>query len=271
MTRLIEFEFAPIETLRGAGSQLSWYELSDGYFQFNTEPERLMVYSDAFLDRYAAAEGIRLRPQVQYYIARLWEDVAGAYPDLMDPVPSSIVERVAPYLGAWRDWQDRTEAFLERTPEIDQDSERVTHFLELANGWYQQLDAGYLKAPPGIIGWSDETHVHVQWDNRDAVEEGVPVWQAGAGHYTIAKDAFFEDLKAFHRSFMAGMANRIDAASQLPADRGVVVDTPALFAEQRERTALLDMAVSRSPKRSSATWQEIADVVARICDSDTAS
>lgn len=265
MSRLIEFEFVPVEDLRSADGNLTWFELSYGYIHFNTDPDPLLVYSDEYLARHRAAGDMPAgHADIQYYIARLWEDVAGALPELFEPVPRSILDRVEPYLDRWRDWQKRTDAFLDRTPEIDQDSEKVARFLELAHGWYRELDAGYLRSPPAIIGWSDETHVHVRWDNTDVVEDGVPVWKASCGRFCIAKDAFFDELKAFHRSFMAGMASRIDAASQLPPESGITVDTPALFAEQRDRTALLDMTITRPPVRS-GPWREIEDAVAKVC------
>lgn len=268
MSRLIEFEFVPVEDLRSADGNLSWFELSYGYIHFNTDPEPLLVYSDAYLARHQATGDVPAgHSDIQYYIARLWEDVAGALPELFEPVPRSIQTLVAPYLERWRDWQKRTDAYLDRTPEIDQDSEKVARFLELAHGWYRELDAGYLKSPPGIIGWSDETHVHVLWDNGDAVEDGVPVWRASCGRVRIAKDVFFDELKAFHRSFMAGMAGRIDAAGQLRPESGITIDMPALFAEQRDRTALLDMTITRPAVRN-GTWDEIEDAVAKVCAAD---
>lgn len=62
------------------------------------------------------------------------------------------------------------------------------------------------------------------------MHEGVPVWSATNGSYTMPRERFTERLHTFHKLFMQGVAERVNGvAGKLPPD--VHIGIPWLLRE----------------------------------------
>lgn len=76
-------------------------------------------------------------------------------------------------------------------------------------GGKQSLDTAYLQAGAEIAFWSDGTDVHIQWDNRSLMLEGLPVWDAQFGEHRMPMAEFIHELRAFDARFIRRMQDRM--------------------------------------------------------------
>jgi hypothetical protein len=154
---------------------------------------------------FARMEGL---PYVDYHVERLWSDLLGFLPDVLAPVPRRLAFALAS--GAWRTWeQDAVAAVMETLPERE-----AIDLLYDATRWLgkRRLDSGYLVSGPLIHCWSDGAQVHLQWDNRDRMLDGLPWWEATTGDHTLPPGAFYDVIGSFNERFMRRMADRVAIA-----------------------------------------------------------
>lgn len=175
-------------------------------------------------------------------------------PYILEPVPEPLVpyirgETARAWLDNYRAWCDANSDYCE--------------IADAAGSWSQmrRLDSAYLSPSAGITIWSDQEHVHIEWDNRDRKFDGKPAWTADVGSYQMPRDKFIEEMRSFHDRLMEQMAARVDqvVAGSLPSE--IQVDLPALVREHEQRTRSLDACLCVDPETD---WQRAERAIREI-------
>ncbi len=185
-------------------------------------------------------------PYVDYYVARLWEDVLDMLPAILESVPEVLGRRIADG-GRWGAWLERAGGWMERS-----EDEACWDTYEQAVGWWgaRAVDTGYLRHGLDIRIWMGGANVHIRWDNREAVLGGKPVWAAVEGEGTMPAGAFLQEVRSFDARFMGTMAEQVSAVRNCWSRPEVAVDVGALEREQFDRSrwlALSTPAAARPP------------------------
>jgi hypothetical protein len=208
-------EIAPWHNADGSNPHLDWFGLTDGWYWIEVGEVELFRYSQAVLDKWAWEAGGEPwfaqkggLPYLDYQVAQLWGDLLGFLPDVLAPVPPRLALAVAS--GAWMQWEREAEAaVMEALPKRE-----ASNLLYDAMRWLgkREVDSAYLVSGPAIRCWSDGAQVHLQWDNRDRMLDGLPLWEATTGHHTLPPAVFHDAIGDFNKRFMRRMADRVAIA-----------------------------------------------------------
>jgi hypothetical protein len=244
----MEFELRPVADIEPWGSvpnlSLSWFGLSDGSYHLEAGQSRLIEY--------VSAEG---SPRfVEYQLARLHEDLISILPDVLEPVPPAIASQ-------FRD--NSIGSTIQHLQQVwsAQDDEDPGLDIALEALGARVLDTGYLRPSAGIWIWTTEGRAIIEWDNRDRLHEGRPVWTAYIGRWEMGVAEFLHELQSFDRRLMDAMGARVRAAVASWTRPEVKVDVNHLEAEQVERGTWLAAAIQHG--RRETDWTTVRDVLSR--------
>jgi hypothetical protein len=208
-------EIAPWHDADGSHPHLSWFGLTDGWYWIAVGEVELFRYSRAVLDKWTQEVGgepwfaqMGGLPYVDYQVAQLWSDLLGFLPDVLAPVPPRLAVALAS--GAWTQWErDAEVAVKDALPERE-----ASDLFYDAMRWIgkREVDSAYLVSGPLIRCWSDGAEIHLQWDNRDRLLNGLPVWEASTGQHTLSPVAFHDAIGNFSERFLRRMADRVAIA-----------------------------------------------------------
>jgi hypothetical protein len=235
---LFEFRLTPVDRVEPweaeAGPNLHWFGLTEGTYWLDIGGRELYRYTEAILRRWGGDQ-----PHVDYQVSRLYEDVTEIAPFVLEPVPGVLGERLDVV-------RQRIVALWQTAKRDDTDASRdraCAARLWLGN---RTLSAGHLRHGPRIefVRVGDVVHVHC--DNRDRVDDGVPMWDVGLLDATLPIDAFLAELRSFHDRLMTDMAQRIEVAAEVLPARGVAFDIGLARAEQAERSRWADPIPTRT-------------------------
>jgi len=223
---LINFQLRDVSTIAPFGDKqpvLHWFGLSDGWYWLTVGDDELFCFGQQFVEREEPwCSDHTALPYVDYYVARLWEDLFEQLPAILTPLPPELADRAADAVG-WQRWQDEAQRWLDQ-----QDSDSAFDRFSQARGWWGDrcLNTGYLRNSPLIWCWRSGDTLHVRWDNRREMQDGYPVWSAVYGEYTFSVTTFLEELHNFDARFMVAMTERVVAVRQhrLPPDVHIDLD-----------------------------------------------
>ncbi|MFG1792362.1 DUF5984 family protein [Nocardia sp. NPDC049149] len=239
---MIRFHFglAPIGRVEPWGDQyrtLHWFTLTEGWYCIDLGDHELLRYSDRTTELLRAQAGRQATPQhpyVDYYVARLWEDMLALLPTALEPVPADLVDFID---SASADWS------LPETPEA-----------EAASIWYgdHTLDTGYLWFGPHLRWWRtvDETSdiLTVAWHHPTDPESEIEFAGPSSGRFSLPTDDFRSAVVEFDRNLMSAVARRVRKFRTLGPPTGIEIDLDLLVHEQRTRTQWLPEAMRRRPE-----------------------
>lgn len=233
---------------------LHWFGLTDGEYWIEAGDSVLLEYSVALSSDLGAPR------YCSYAVARLYEDVMSMAPRVLEPVPANLV----PYISgerarAWRAGYDERMARYED----ELDDERIFALVDDASTWLadRSLDTGYLSPAANIWMWSDEAVVHVEWDNRERLHNGVAAWSARAGAYQLPRAAFVGELRAFHEALMTQMGQRVQDVLSGGLPSAVAIDKPGLEAEHVRRQRTIEKALAAP---APTDWPAVATAISEI-------
>ena len=110
--------------------------------------------------------------------------------------------------------------------------------------------------------WSQDDTFHLQWDNRNVVDEGIAVWEANLGEMTMPVTEFLEEVRSFHERLMAAMAERVDAVRSGALRPEIAIDIKWLVKEQEDRSTWLDNTLTM--RRQHQDWDEVRKAISTI-------
>jgi len=176
-------------------------------------------------------------PYVDYYVARLWEDVLGLLPVVLEPTPDDLAEFMS---SDPDDWVSQDEAQTEAAAE-----------------WYSShvLDMGYVRRPPFIRWWRRTVNSHDQailaWQHRSGeIKFAAP----RSGQATVPTSAFVGAVEELDRELLSAMEERIAELEESGPPPGVHIDMQQLRTEHRDRTTWLQRRRTQAP---ATDWAEI--------------
>jgi hypothetical protein len=252
----IAFSLDAIESISPWGvpgqEQLHWYGLTAGSYRIEVGETTLFEYSDVAVSQADAPR------YCEYQVARLHMDLLELLPHALDPVPEDLRPLIA--RDSAESWNARRRAWLDEN-EDSMSQAKTCDIAEFSGQWVWQrsLDAGYLIYWPQIRVWSDETMTHIEWDNRDRVMDGNPVWSASVGSYTLPKTEFVQAIEDFHRRLMNQMDERVADIVSGRRSVGCALDLRLLREEQRWRGEELQRAISAS--RDVTDWPLVREAI----------
>lgn len=232
------FRLTPLPEVEPWGPErsLHWFALTDGCYWLALDGLELLRYTPLTVGRFRAPGS---PPYVDYYLARIWEDLLRLLPEALEPVPDDLVDLIT------SDWPPAED---ERT--------------DAALCWCSDhiLDLGYLRCPPEIRWWRrvdddhDRDHITVAWKHPTR-DDGNFEWEAPrTGQATIPCSEFVAAVEGLDRELMAAMDERISQLERSGPPPGVRLDIPALRAEHQDRTLWLQRARTRRPETN---WPEV--------------
>jgi hypothetical protein len=119
------FQLTPIAEIKPWGKKdepsLHWFGLSDGRYWIQIGETEVFRYSKTVLAAYPPQDPAlathSLDPYLDYYVARLWEDILEIVPDILDPLPAPLVQRMEP-IDTWLQWCQKAHIWQEDPQEI---------------------------------------------------------------------------------------------------------------------------------------------------------
>ncbi len=257
-------DIEPWPGVDGTQPHLGWFALSDGWYWIEAGSAELFRYSQPLINQWRQThrgeQWLNTLPYVDYQVVRLWEDMIGLLPAVLEPIPLDL-GLILSAAGTWATWHRAAEKVVERALPDDEG----WGLLDAASDWWwsRYLDTAYLQAGPHIWFWSDGSDIHLHWDNRECVLDGLPAWEATVGSYAIPVADFFEEVQDFDTRFLARMHDRITIAQAEWSRPDVSLDSD-LNQEQRVRTQWLSRNLQADIGRVSTDWNAVRIAIARI-------
>lgn len=235
---LFNFELTPLDRIQPWGEpgrlSLHWFGLTNGRYWIEAGTEVLFKYSDHAHWQLGAPQ------YCEYQVVRLYEDLLSILPFMLEPVPASLIPCISGEAG--KAWGERRFKWL-NADNNPLDDDQVYEIADATGSWVwnRTLDSAYLRPSAVIRMWSDELTVHIEWDNRDRLVDGVQAWSASCGAYCLSREQFIAEVRSFHERLMQQMAERIQQVvdGALPAE--VRVDLPGLQREHVKRSELAEI------------------------------
>lgn len=267
---LFQFKLLPLEEVTpwGPGTpSLSWFSLSLGWYWWMAGSQQLFRYSQTRIDQVAAEYPNHYSelPYEDYQLARPWEDLLDHLPAILDRVPDDLIHRVQD-TEKWESLQKKAFVWAEAK------NDRAAWNLQgLASQWWsdREWDAGYLRCPPKIWLWTQDDIMHLKWDNRGVIDEGILVWDATLGEITMPVTEFLAEVTSFHERLMAAMAERVEAVLSGALHPEIAINLDGLVKEQEDRATWLENTLTM--RRQNQDWNEVRaaiSTVERMCYND---
>ena len=234
---------------------LHWFGLTDGQYWIETGDDALFEYS----------EHVRSKPgstrYCAYQVARLYEDLLEMVPSILEPVPASLFSYLSGESGSA--WMAKSAAWFTNAFE-SLDEERYWEIADASVTWIgsRTLDTAYLSPSANIRMWSEQSAVHIEWDNTKKLCEGLPAWSATRGSFRIPREAFIQEVRAFHTRLIDQMTQRVESVAAGALSPDVQVDLPALRKEQLQRNRAFENALSGPAVATD--WQSVTGAIAEI-------
>jgi hypothetical protein len=262
---LFQFQLRPVKDVEPWGNEgdfsLSWFGLTDGWYWMNCGDQELFRYDDAVLTAWHAKGLVPTDPPyVDYQVVRLWEDMLEMLPDVLDPVPVELRQRVEPnpMVGKWsaQPWKDLWTNWREL-------SEAELDLLCAATGWLSNrtLDVGHLNHGPRIWFWTDGATLFIRWNNEGLYLDGLREWSSIEGSYSMPLDAFVEEVRSFDRRLIGAMALRVKEIRHSWDRPAIQIDRDALVREQGQRAGKLSLILERVKIREPAPWKAVSEAI----------
>jgi hypothetical protein len=260
---LFNFTLDPIDEIEPWGVppdlSLSWFGLTLGQYFLQAGSDQLLRYSDAaqrILNTEAPVS--RVTPFVDYQVARLHQDIFEIVPRIVEPIPRDLIPFATstsslPWRAACKEWFERRAG--------SDDASWDLQYAAVAWLGQRSLDTGYLSPCAMIWFWRFEDTIHIEWDNRAQIFEGVPLWSALRGSHSLSVEEFMTELRSFHARFIEAMGLRVEEACRSWSRPKIRIDPDQLRAEQ----SYWDCPIERLILRWEPTdWETVNSAVRHI-------
>lgn len=257
---LFNFHLLPIEdvSLFGYENQrsLHWFGLTDGWYWLCVGDDELFRYHETRLEKWKAAGETWDHLYVEYQVVRIWEDIQDILPSILEPIPAAIHQRCDPNQGIWQ-------LFAQELACLESHDDHEAWFA--ATNWLsgRQLDTSYLVNAPRISIWTDGTTLHINWDNRDDQEAGIPTWSTQQGMFTMPLARFIDEVRSFDKRLITAMDERVKSAKAHWPLPDVEINLDFLEVEHRNRAMWMDQAFARAQMQHT-DWDAVSAAIDAI-------
>jgi hypothetical protein len=262
---LFNFKLRPVQDIvpweRDGKYTLSWFGLTDGWYWMDCRGQELFRYTDSAIQTFKRL-GFQVSdfPYTDYQVVRLWEDILGIFPDVLEPIPAEVLRKIKP--GQVASCWDQQLAELIFTEEREVSKLEETKY-ESATDWLKlrRLYTSYLNQRPGIWLWSDGKQVFIRWNCTGLTTDDHEVWTAQAGTYSLPVEAFIEEVRSFNQRLMTEMNDRVQQIQQKWDRPEIEIDKKQLVYEQSERAQWFNEALQRSKGVVRTNWTDVIEAI----------
>jgi hypothetical protein len=252
------FSLDPIDSIQPWGKppnlSLSWFALSLGKYSITLGDFELLHYSaDVVAAIQAAYPSAYPGPQIGYQVVRLHEDLLDIAADVVEPVTKDVAVVLERHTAVKT--MRRGRSLAQNLGADDPAIFGIDALVDCLGA--RQLDTGYLAPAPLILLWRHANEIHVEWDGRGQMLEGLPAWMCPAGHACASLDQFREALKMFHDDFTGQMSDRVASIGAGWKRPEVRIDIEELHRSQNYREKQLGIALSREP--ATTDWDAVRE------------
>ena len=254
---LFNFTLVPLHEIKPWGEppheSLHWFGLTDSQYWIEVGATRLLEYNDGARRRGASRF-------CDYQAVRLYEDVIDLARYALEPIPPDL----APYIAG----KGRKKTHGRMSAWCDKNSERTDdHYwsdVDAGSTWIgmRELDTAYLQPSADIVMWSDESMVHIEWDNRDKLIDGEIAWTALFGKYSLTRADFVAECRGFHERLMDAMSERVNQVVAGAVSPAIHVDLDSLVREHEKRRHLSPLNFGALP--SPTDWPAVRQAMSLI-------
>lgn len=216
---LFEFELFHPSKIRpwlgidGNDPHLDYGHLSQASLCFNVGGQKLFEYSPAILahwNKLAALDGLAFEKTPPFADQMMWRvhlDLTDGLNRFLEPIPDDLHWWMMPQHNAHGDrWGTLCSQAWDKTAVIDC-SLLADKICDAFAGRLLNWDC--LVQEPRIRIWSNETEVFVNWDNRDRLVDGIPVWTASLGIQAYKRDDFLAEVQDFRDRYFNAMTRQL--------------------------------------------------------------
>jgi hypothetical protein len=255
---LFNFTLLPLNEIQPWGEpgqgRLHWFGLTDSQYWIEVGEARLLEYSEAARQHGATRF-------CDYQAVRLYEDVIDLARYVLEPIPSDLAPLVA---GQGR---MKTRGCISAWCDKNSDRADDDHYWAVTDAgstWIsvRELDSAYLTPSADIIMWSDESMVHIEWDNRDKLVNGTSAWTALFGRYSLTRSDFVAECQSFHERLMDAMSERINQVVAGVLSPAIQIDLEGLVREHDRRRHLSPLNFGALP--SPTDWAAVREAMRTI-------
>ncbi len=237
---------------------LNWYRLTDGWFWVDCGGQELFRYSDPILEFWNSQGPSSDPPYVCHPVIQLLFDLCDIIPDVLEPVPSRILQTLEPGGKAYQ-WGKRIEelACSEGTDECIYEQYLKTVL------WVdrRRLDAVYLSQNPKIWFWNDGSTMHIQWYNEGLDLHGHQPWDSIRGGFQMAFEEFMNELSSFNGRLLEAMEKRMGSIERSWNHSEVELDRDELRQSQEANAAMLSRSLEQARTSEKTAWDEVAEAI----------
>lgn len=256
---LFNFNLTPVENVQPWGEPsnlvLHWFGLTDGQYWMEAGRDSLFEYSEH------ARQHLGTTQYCDYQVVRLYEDVLEMVPFILEPVPPPLVPYISGDSG--RAWKTKLDTILENLddgPDLTRLWDATTASISWT--WSREMTTNYLTPSTDISIWSDESQVHIEWDNRNKMEEGVHAWSAILGTFSLPRAQFIVEIQSFHSRLMEQMSERVKSVAAGALNPDISVDLPGLRREHEFRCLSLDR--TRATSIPATDWRAVHEAIQEV-------
>jgi hypothetical protein len=241
---VFEFELWDVANITPWGvppkQSLSWFALTMGAFRMPVGNQVLFQYSPSICAHWGMAS-----QDADYQVHAFARDMLIAFPHAITRLPPALESLAA-------DWDSLRTAYKKVGPLW----ETAQNLMYLAWRWLGERSpwTSYLTMHPEITFLRVGDDVRICWDNRDRIVDGIPVWTATSGVYSLPVAEFEVECRDFVARLCDAMAKRIEGISAGNARTRIPLDAEDLQRQHRESVAELNSLFQ--PRTPDIPWDE---------------
>jgi hypothetical protein len=243
------FELYPPDQVSPWGGErprLHWFGLTEGWYW-------LEVRGQEFLHR---TRHVGPHPYVDYYLARLWEDVIALTPRVLEPVPDDLQPFIASHPTQWA--HDPLEFVDEPERNRPDGLDAADHPVVSAAMWHSEhyLDFGYMRNPPELRLWrtsqGDRDEMTLDWRHEDDGEVGYTT--DPEARLSVPTTAYLAAVHTLDGELMDSMRQRVEDLECRGGLLGTDLDLAQLRLEHDDRRHWLARNLNR---RTTTDWNAV--------------
>ncbi len=241
--------------------QMGWFALSDGEYWFDLGEVKFFECTLEVMNEWGLKEG----KYVNYYLARLVEDLSELFEHIAEPLPQDFYE-IAKNNNTLLEFYSKASNTVNDLNDDAITDEDFFRFQRVVD-WISKrcLSTIHLISSPMICFFRHDDKLSIIWNAENKLETGTKIWTAGSGQLEMLYSDFVKEAKDFKERIFAAMEKQIDIANHLDFSP-MVVDKPRRTSEQAERKTEFEkrlMYLEQGPEQAT-DWKEIRQLMKEL-------
>lgn len=251
---LFEFELDPVEQIVPWGlpdkPNLSWFALTLGQFRMPVGEQALFRYTDEISSHFG-----NISRDCDYQIASIARDILGSVapgvtslPPFFECLASNrrLLDQLASFIPNKDDPDDLHDAYYTAWRWLGERSPWTSYFVECPEFYFVRIG----------------DRLHIRWNNRKKLIEGMEVWESSYGSQEMSVDEFSSACRDFSQRLLGEMEERISRIETGDSHPQVAVSINSLREQHTEWRKEFDSYFY--PKQPDLPWDEAEKDIRKI-------